>query len=72
MGHSSHRQPDARVIIAIPMTLEELMRHADYPEIWAMVVEMRAVAYEAGYDDGWYDSLAGYGGPSWRAVRLHP
>ena len=38
-----------------PMTLQELDNHNDKDKIWALVVELRAVAYEEGYRDGWLD-----------------
>ena len=46
------------------MTLQELDNHNDKSErrglcpkdkIWALVVELRTVAYEEGYRDGWLD-----------------
>ena len=43
-----------------PMTLQELDNHRDKDKIWALVVELRDVAYEEGYRDGWLEGSLEY------------
>ena len=52
--------PPYSALTHAPMTLQELDNHNDKDKIWALVVELRTMAYEEGYRDGWLEGSLEY------------